>query len=246
MNSDYKNYYITAIIIGVVGFVLVLLYPIFVGFHPSSDSKHWADFGQYTAGVIGSLLMLLAFVGVLLTIANQNKENSQNNSENKKQYTENRIIKHIEFHHHICGNVRIPYDIKETKFREGRIAFAFLFDKVFRTFYDEVKTKNSHLDEEQILDNTFSKLYQKHGRQFGFYFRNLFYLIKYIDESVGIDKIHYSRLVRAQLSTSEIQLLMYNCLYKKGKGFKSLVENYSLLNGIDETEMIDKEHKKSI
>jgi hypothetical protein len=50
--------------------------------------------------------------------------------------------------------------------------------------------------------------------------------------------------VRAQLSTPEIQLLMYNCLFNKGIGFKPLVTKYGLLNGIDETEMIKPTHKQ--
>ena len=38
-------------------------------------------------------------------------------------------------------------------------------------------------------------------------------------------------------------MLMYNCLFKKGKNFKQLVTDYGLLNGIDDTDMIKKSHK---
>lgn len=237
MKTNMKYYYWASGILIVLCLILAFLYPIFVGFEVSDKSSEWSNFGSYLGGVIGPILGLLAFVGVLLSIANQN-------SENYKAETENRIIKHIEFHHNICNNVKIPYDIKETKFKEGRQAFEFLYEKYLKTFLNEVEQQNPHLAEEQKIDNAFSKLYKKEGNKFGFYFRNLFYLIKYIDESKEIDKNHYSKLVRAQLSTPEIQLLMYNCLFKKGKGFKSLVTKYGLLNGIDETEMIKSKHKK--
>ena len=237
MKTNMKFYYWASGILIFLCFILAILYPIFNGFSISDQSSEWSNFGQYLGGVIGPLLGLLAFVGVLLSIANQN-------SENYKSETENRIIKHIEFHHNICNNVKIPYDIKETKFKEGRQAFEFLYEKYLKTFLKEVEQQNPHLDEEQKIDNAFSKLYNKEGNQFGFYFRNLYYLIKYIDDSKGIDKNHYSKLVRAQLSTPEIQLLMYNCLFKKGKGFKPLVTKYGILNGIDETEVIKSKHKQ--
>lgn len=237
MKTNVKYYYWASAILFFLCLFFTFLYPIFVGFGVSDKSTEWANFGQYLGGVIGPLLGLLAFVGVLLSIANQN-------SENYKAETENRIIKHIEFHHNICNNVKFPYDIKETKFKEGREAFEFLYEKHLKAYLKEVEEQNSHLDEEQKIDIAFSKLYNKYGKKFGFYFRNLYYLIKYIDDSKEIDKNHYSKLVRAQLSTPEIQLLMYNCLFKKGKGFKPLVSKYGLLNGIDETEMIKPAHKQ--
>jgi hypothetical protein len=232
-----KYYYWASGILIFLCVIATILYPIFVGFDISDKSSEWSNFGEYLGGVIGPLLGLLAFVGLLLSIANQN-------SENYKAETENRIIKHIEFHHSICNNVKISSNINETKFKEGREAFEFLYEKHLKTYFTEVEHQNPHLDEEQKIDNAFSKLYKREGKKFGFYFRNLYYLIKYIDDSKEINKNHYSKLVRAQLSTPEIQLLMYNCLFKKGKGFKQLVIKYGLLNGIDETEMINPTHKQ--
>jgi hypothetical protein len=113
-----------------------------------------------------------------------------------------------------------------------------------KTYFDEIERQNPHLDEEQKIDNAFSKLYKKEGKHFGFYFRNLYYLLKYVDDSRNIDKNHYSKLGRAQLSIPEIQLLMNNCLSKKGKNFKTFVTNYELLNGIDESDMIKPIHNQ--
>lgn len=244
MKNNLKIYYCVSCVLILLCFFFVTLYPIYLGTEISMDSNKWSNFGSYVGGVIAPLLGLLAFVGVLISITNQNRENQKTERENRIHATENRIIKQIEFHHNICNNIKIPYNLKRTKFKEGRIAFEFLFEKYLKTFFKEIEFSNSHLYEEQKIDSAFSKLYNKEGQQFGFYFKNLFYLMKYIDESEGIDKIHYSRLVRAQLSKSEIQMLMYNCIFKKGKKFKIIAETYGLLNGIDKTEMIKSEHKE--
>jgi uncharacterized membrane protein len=244
MKNNLKLYYWISGVIIVICLFLVIIYPFFIGTSISKQSVEWSNFGEYVGGVIGPLFGLLAFIGVLLSIANQNKENKKDEKENKKQATENRIIKQIEFHHNICNNVNIPANLSGTKFKRGRPAFEFLFEKHLKAFYQDVENQNPQLNERQKTDIAFTKLYSKAGKQFGFYFRNLFYLIKYIDDSVDIDKEHFVRLVRAQLSTSEIQMLMYNCLFDKGAGFKNYVEQYGLLNGIDESEMIKENHKE--
>lgn len=242
LSKELKIYYIFSLIVVGISLISIFIYPIFIGVSISNSSKSWSEFGQYAGGVMGPLFGLLAFIGVLISIANQKIQNQKLDIENKKQAIESRILKQIEFHHKICNNVKIPYDLKRTKYKQGSLAFEFLFEKHLKTHYNEVQNQSPHLDEEQIIDVAFSKLYNKEGQQFGFYFRNLYYLIKYIDESQHIDREHFVRLIRAQLSTSELQMLMYNCLFKKGKGFKDLVIKYDLLNGVDNSELIKKEH----
>jgi len=180
----------------------------------------------------------------MFSVENQRHANQENGNLSRSQSVQNTIIKLIEFHHGIVNSIKFSINLKKTEFREGRLAFEFLYENYYRSFYKEVANQNSHLNETQIIDNAFSKLYQKKGSQFGFYFRNLYYVILYIDESHGIDKMFYTRLVRAQLSKSELLLLMYNCLSNRGNEFfKPLVEKYGLLKGIDRHEMIKPDHK---
>lgn len=218
-------------------------YPMKFGWAFSDNKSDWADFGKYLAGTVGPLFALLAFVGVIISIRNQNDRNQDNLDLSQRQATEGIIIKHIDFHHNICDKVKSPLGGKSKVMREGRLAFDVLYNKHLKTYYLEISTKYPNMSEEDKINNAFTKLYDKYGYLFGFYFRNLFYLIKYIDDSENIDENHYAKLVRAQLSKSEIQLLMYNCLFDKGKPFKSLVTKYGLLNGIDEDDMIEKLHK---
>lgn len=65
---------------------------------------------------------------------------------------------------------------------------------------------------------------------FGHYFRILYKLIKYVDESSIRDKSFYSELVRAQLSEGEATLLMLNYIspYTTPR-FNELVARYAML-----------------
>jgi hypothetical protein len=66
---------------------------------------------------------------------------------------------------------------------------------------------------------------------FGHYFRNLYHITKYVDESSVSDKRRYTSQVRAQFSQAEFALLMANGLRREGKSkFKPLIERYALLH----------------
>lgn len=202
----------------------------------SNNSVEWSNFGNYLNGSLSPFFGLLAFIGVLFSIKIQDNES-------EKRATENLLIKQIEFHHTLCNNVLIPINVTQTSFNSGKTAFGFLFEKHLKSFYKDIDSLYPNLEEKQKVERAFERLYNKYGARFGFYFRNLYYLVKYIDESQRIDKSHFIRLVRAQLSSSEIQMLMYNCLFSKGENFKVYVEKYGLLNGIDDSEMLNKSHK---
>ena len=47
-------------------------------------------------------------------------------------------------------------------------------------------------------------------------------------------KKFYAKTLRAQLSSQEVVLLMYNCLFDYGKDMKPLVEKYTLLKHLSD------------
>lgn len=76
---------------------------------------------------------------------------------------------------------------------------------------------------------------------FDHYFRHLYNIFKFIDESIFLDnssqyidkRYRYARIVRATLSPHELVLIFYNCRSDYGNGpFKSFVEKYSVLNNL--------------
>ncbi|HLP55119.1 MAG TPA: putative phage abortive infection protein [Fluviicola sp.] len=80
-------------------------------------------------------------------------------------------------------------------------------------------------------------VYEKFDADFGHYFRNLYRIIKMIDEQHFDDdkkvnheiKYFYTSIVRSQLSDYEIQWLFFNGIYNYGHNFKPLLEKYSML-----------------
>lgn len=91
---------------------------------------------------------------------------------------------------------------------------------------------------ESKFESIYKYVYDKLDTDYGHYFRNLYRIIKIIDNTEfninPIDnfwtKYEYISIVRAQLSDDETKWLFYNCLTDKGrKKFKPLIEKYALL-----------------
>ncbi len=110
------------------------------------------------------------------------------------------------------------------------------------------KFNNLNIEESELNFNNFKiisrfsgiyyLIYDIFSIDFGHYFRNLYRIIKLIDEKqfskdrVEDFKIKYSytSIIRSQLSNNEIQWLFFNCLSQNGaEKFKLYLEKYSML-----------------
>lgn len=137
--------------------------------------------------------------------------------------------------------------------------FALSFEKGFVYNPDKTSTLNSNIifsnlkfeksdiifDEfkyNSYFNSIYNFIYEKVNTDFGHYFRNLYRLIKMIDEqifdedSVESDfkkKYYYTSIVRAQLSDYELYWLFFNCLFEYGEKFKPLVEKYAFFKVLE-------------
>ena len=214
------------------------------------DSLHtWEDRGLFgdMFGVGNAVFSALAFGGVILAIFLQQKgltlqrqeleltrnevkvqgRQLQDQAETlKKQNLENTFFQLLGFHQDILQN--ITYNGK------GRDAIS----KIVVGLRNEYSSKFDHnalADDLERIQATYERFHEKFHSHIGHYFRNLYHILKFINESPATEgeKKLYGRLVRAQLSSDELVLLFYNCLSKVGiEKFKPLVEEFSMLQHI--------------
>ncbi len=101
---------------------------------------------------------------------------------------------------------------------------------------------------DQLLSK-YQDLYDHHDDVLGHYFRNLYNLIRVIDESTELviqdrktkeendeatneERKAYVRIIRAQLSFSELILIFYNSFTEDGDAFKKYIKKYDLLDNL--------------
>jgi hypothetical protein len=83
------------------------------------------------------------------------------------------------------------------------------------------------------VQDVYRRFFNDHQAEIGHYFRNLYHIIKFVNEASLPDTRKYTSLVRAQLSGYEQLLLFYNGLSTYGiEKFKPLIEKFSLLENM--------------
>lgn len=93
------------------------------------------------------------------------------------------------------------------------------------------KTYNQKPDDHE---NNYVNMYRKNVNDLGHYLRFTYHIVKFSEENFKKDSYIYVRLLRAQLSNSELILIAMNCAHGEGKEkFLKFVEKYSLLHNIN-------------
>jgi len=120
---------------------------------------------------------------------------------------------------------------------------------VFKNSYQYLLRRIEGKPETNFLDH-YKIVYSSVQTDFGHYFRNLYRIIKFIDEIqfVTIEaenfktQYKYTSMVRAQLSDYELLWLFYNCLSSNGKEkFKPYIEKFALFKNLPKEKVHNQE-----
>lgn len=242
--------------------------------------------GDFIGGVVGALW---SFTGVLLFYLSlklqrkefelQRDELSQTREEFKTQNNtlrlqrfENTFFNLIALHHQIVNS--IDFDIYEgKKYNSRSLSEQGMLSQELNLITLRGRDVFKHhyiLFSNQIIKNhdvkyvmeKYMKYWDLVQTDFGHYFRNLYRIVKIVDETEFYTyeelggksdgnsneyntknfevRYRYISMLRAQLSDYELLWLFLNCLSDNGKEkFKELVEKYSLLKNMSKSRMIN-------
>lgn len=225
----------------------------------SIGKSSFGEWGDFFGGVLNPILTFLTFMGLLLTIVLQNRELRETRVEAKrsadalvsqnevsdKQLFEQTLFNMLSLHQQILGAIDI-YNTSTKQTTLGRDCIKVFFERYTKEASGlgmGANFDNKSLEKElRHLDRIWDKFWVSHKSELGHYFRFLYNIIRFVDES-KVDKVTYIRIVRSQLSDQELALLFYNCLSVHGREkFKPLVERYALFDNLPITMLIKREH----
>lgn len=188
-------------------------------------------------------------------LGQKNQMIKQNDTLNIQRF-ENTFFNLLNQHHQIVSDIDFRYyksKEKEQKFvirarSEAMSAPAAEKEIVEIKGRDVFRFRYNRMKEEMTEKPTeFKEIYQSHYEDaqtdFGHYFRNLYRMIKMVDEAdfndtenLSIDfetKYRYVSIIRAQISDYELSWLFYNCITPNGREkFKPLIEKYTILKNL--------------
>jgi hypothetical protein len=199
-----------------------------------------AEFGD-SFGVLTSTFSGLAFAGVVWTLLSQREELKVTRDELKKQRFDNSFFQMLGLHNDILGSIDLVN--RETAVvSKGRDCFITFRARLLRAY--EAPTLNflEDISEEDRLKSAYKKFWKEGNNELGHYFRFLFNLYRFIDESTNVDKKFYSNLVRSQLSDQELFLLFYNCLTPHGQKFMTYAIQYELFDNLKIESLMSPSH----
>lgn len=198
-------------------------------------------------GVITSVFSGLAFAGVIWTVLSQREELDITRNELKTQGFDTSFFQMLRLHNEILGSIdlvkRSPNGGSDTS--SGRDCFV-TFRARLTNKYKRIDKEQSDKNEEDKIKAAYSDFWEKGNNELGHYFRFLFNLYRFIDESNGVDKKFYSNLVRSQLSDQELFILFYNCLTPQGSKFMKYAIEYELFDNMKRSGLISSSHESLV
>lgn len=209
-------------------------------FHDYSigNQENFGQFGDYLGGILNPILtainiFLLVFFNKYL-ISLTWKQHLDN--EDKEQ-----IFRLIENQHIILRNIRMK---NKTGYDEGANAFWKMRGIIYEKYRNNMDTTN----EIERLRKAYKEFYKDDGKRqyLGHYFRNLYHIFKFIENSSLENKKEYAQIVAAQMSYLEQHFLFLNCLIPEGEGFKKYVVDFDLLQELPAFEFDSKKPKLNI
>ena len=245
MDKQLRNYIFIAVGLLLVVAIIYLLN--FASYPISKDTDNWGQFGAYIGGVAGVFLTLLTIILLIKTLDSQNKNATINQFESSFFEL---LRLHKEITDRIIGEVHIKVEksgIDEQDTHKGLRFFEKLSEKIKRHYDDNPDTILNKISNDpsyeklleskqlmqQEIDAYYNELYRGKESELGHYFRSLYHLVKFVNDSSIENKKRYLDLIQAYLTDAELHCTFYNGIAIYGRErFKPLLDSYSFLENI--------------
>jgi hypothetical protein len=228
----------------------------------------FGDYGPYGDFVAGTFVPVLTFASFLMVVATLGMQKEQLELQRRElrssidemkatrkefevqnktlsiQRFENTFFSMVSLHNQIIESIHYGGQYQ----KDGRKAITPIFSYFKQTYQNSLMNKLFEGEEEINRIKIAYKEFFKHTEsQLGHYFRNLYRIVKFIDHSHTLEfeeKKTYVGIIKAQLSSYELVLLLYNGLSEHGIEFLPLMRKYNLLDNLNHELLILKSHYK--
>ncbi len=185
-----------------------------------------------------------------LELSGQKEEMKEQNETLRQQKFENTFFQLLTLFNSIVNSLDIRNKSTLNVTTSGRDCFEVFYRRLKNhlisvIYGDGVLSGNLNSATTNQSIDAYDRFYTKDKSDMSHYFRTIYHIIKFIDNSEINNKKQYVSIARAQLSSYEQILIFYNCLHGNGsEKFKPLIEKYALFKNIDSALIINQDHLK--
>lgn len=194
--------------------------------------------GDFLGGVSGTLFTLVGVVLLFETLALQRTELAESRKVFEKQQFENTFFNLLTLYQDVVKSLHFDYvDFYSEKTYNGKD----YFEQQRKKLYDEFQSQNSISRDRKQATLTYLNFYVNTKEQTAHYFRTIYRIFKFVSESSfdKKEKMNYAKIVRAQISESELFLLHYNAYSEYGTKFRQLINEFNITKHLPTLEKLE-------
>ena len=208
-----------------------------VGFNPLKlpyfDFQQAASFGE-SFGFPVALFAAIAAIFTFMTLETTREENkrlheyqARRDKADERNETEQTFFRLLDLRLAIIRDIQID-DKQNAEKYEGTDALHEMYEYLQR-----------RLSDGESREEAYATAFETHRNDLGHYLRFTYHIVKFVVDRADNDatRYEYIRILRAQLSNSELCIIALNCVYGEGRSvFKGLVERFALLHNIHDAD----------
>lgn len=209
------------------------------------DKELFGTFGDFIGGVLGTIFSIISIILIVKTFIHQRQITKDNEKQLETQRFNDMFFELLRLYQsevsELCGQFETPTNKNKTESTEvvynNKDFFDFEKERLQLLFVNE-KSYDNNRQNSLILYMSF---YIENRTKLGAYYRTLYRIYDLIDNS-GIEeksKKNYLKIMRAQLTESELFFLRYNALSYHGHKFIKYINKYNILKHLPAFELLE-------
>lgn len=237
-------------------FIFCLLFTICFYFgqrlNSASFNEYFGTFGDFIGGVLGTLFALISVAFMKKTFESQREESKNQRNDAAIQRFNDMFYELLRLYREQVESLSLErYEVKVPGNGYERVEYK------GKEFFDKGKINITNKIEEQLNDqsdsleimqealDSYYEFYKNNRSKLSAYYRTLYRIFEIIDKSNLIEekeKVGYVKIVRAQLTESELFFIRYNAMSEYGRESMQYLKKYRVLNHFPFYEMLEYRH----
>ena len=214
----------------------------------SADTNLLGTYGDFIGGVLGTIFTLLSVLLVIKTFKEQQKVSNQNSEQLEIQRFNDLFFELLKLYqsevNELCGqgkNVSKANNKETIEVEEIEYSNKDFFDMEKKYIQDNYRNRKSYEGNRENAVNYYMLFFIENSTKMGAYFRTLYRIYDLIDSSSINEKIkkNYLKIMRAQLTESELFFVRYNAMTYYGYNFIYYINKYHILKHLPAFELLE-------
>lgn len=204
----------------------------------SIDNSVWGTFGDFVGGVLGTVFSIISFLLVIKTFKYQRDVTNISNDQMELQRFSEMFFELLRLYQ---SQVADMVEIVENEDDIGKYTNKDFFDYHKNRIQSKYRCEKSFAANQQRCLNYYMLFYTENQTKLAAYYRTLYRIYSLIDSSRLEEnwKRDYLKIMRAQLTNSELFFLRYNALSYHGEQFQVYINRYNILKHLPTFDLLE-------